>query len=96
MEPISAGDTVEVVETCPCGGVDELLGVYTVVEHTTERMRYISHCGRTDIFTRLAMVTLAGIRDYYPVRWLRRVPPLTELDKIDSQDRIPEKEYEHV
>jgi len=96
MEPIKTGDTVEVVEVCSCGDADYLLGVYTVVETTTLRTHFMTSCGRTDIYTRLALVTLNGIRDYFPVRWLRRVPPLSELEGKETQERKPVKEKSHV
>ena len=96
MEPIKTGDTVEVVDVCICGDAKHLLGRYTVVETTTERVRFITTCGKTDIFTRLALVTLDGIHDYFPVRWLRRVPPLSELEGKETQERKPVKEKIHV
>jgi len=96
MEPINAGDTVVVIEVCSCGEAKHLLGVYTVVEKTTERMRFLTTCGRTHIYTRLALVTLDGIHDYWPIRWLRRVPPLSDLEGKETQERKPVKEKIHV
>jgi hypothetical protein len=86
---IEAGDTVEVVEVCPCGETEYLLGVYTVVLHTTERRLTSTSCGRVLMYTRNALVTMCGWTGYYPVRWLRKVPPLNELEEIHTTHDEP-------
>ena len=60
-----------------------------MVIHVTERGLVSTTCGRIIMRTRRALVTMCGVTDYYPVRWLRKVPPLDELEEIHTTHDEP-------
>jgi hypothetical protein len=80
-DAINVGDTVQIVEGCVCGSSDDILWLYSIVDEITEPMTMSSSCGAPDITSRLARITLRGMNGYYPLIWLKKVPPLDEKEK---------------
>lgn len=88
-EPIKVGDLVVVVGS-HCGG--SALGIIrTVIEIKTNYYGQCSKCGFRQVHS------VVGVLDgpapwslwHVPLPWLRRIPPLAELDEVERDESIP-------
>ena len=84
-EPIKVGDLVRVVKA-HCPGFDrEASGVVFVVEELSgPRAHRCSHC-RSIFF---GVVALGGDNWAIPLPYLRRIPPLSELEDVKREEEI--------
>jgi hypothetical protein len=91
-EEIKVGDLVYVATTCCSGTASESLGLIGAVEEL-ELPRYFS-CTRCTY----CLTTFSGLHAYLncssayskaPIGWLRKIPPLTELNKVEREEEIP-------
>lgn len=86
MSAIDRGDTVQVVRWPCCG---EALGAIFLVEavHSADGCQ-CNYCGRMHFDVgRLAIAW--GPRKAAPVKWLKKYPPLGELEKSKINEEVP-------
>lgn len=89
-EPIKKGDLVVVVRTdCP-QSAEVILGAIREVEGlgylSATRAPRCEGCGQTYSISELADI---GRDQFAPLAWLRRIPPLSELEGADTREEIP-------
>jgi hypothetical protein len=90
-KPISVGDLVQVVKWSPCGCG---LGVIGTVHGFTTNMsdRGCGLCGAREPGAQrtLAVELAPNSKKGVPVAWVRRIPPLSELEGERTQEDIRE------
>ena len=88
-KPISVGDLVVAVRDGGCGG--HLGEFYTVLEIGNSSVADFScqRCGGIHLFPGTpALVDRGAGAGYLPLSWLKRIPPLEELDKLKREQEI--------
>lgn len=87
-EPIKPGDLVQVVKSC-CG---QALGLIFTVSHfhTDDKNLRCYDCGhREGAFTEVhATAPFGDDFDYAPLHWLKRIPPLSELEGEERREEL--------
>lgn len=83
-KPISVGDLVMLVKGC-CQDAEKHLGWVGTVEGVLQTHSYC-HCG--DSFAGLCAIVTIEKRGDLPLRWLKRIPPLEELDEVKRDEEI--------
>jgi hypothetical protein len=90
-KPISVGDLVMVLRSCDCKP-ERGYGTIFTVEAIEAAYRF--ECIRCDRIIRdgrpLAFGRISKGPGYHPVAWLRRIPPLEELEGEKTQEKIKE------
>lgn len=88
-EPIKVGDLVAVVHQC-CDTDSELGEIFSVTRMRGPLLMTCSHC-------KWSAVTVGAIGGHasnlpwfggVPVHWLKRIPPLDELDDVKREEEI--------
>lgn len=88
MSDIKVGDLVMVIGDC-CGA--KALGKIFIVESIHHAHKYCCrHCSFSLINGELlAFSTVNGRSGYWPLNWLRRIPPLSELEPAETKEELP-------
>lgn len=89
---IEAGDTVQIIDHCPCGSSKEFLWMYSIAQEVSPRIVLHRECGRPPLHTRLVYIDIGDYAGWFPTRWLRKVPPLDEIEKVQDRQTAPVKE----
>lgn len=94
-KPIAVGDLVQVVRTC-CNEFLKGPWIFQVAEIASEPEAFCSQCSK-DVPGGAQARGLTGHRVGVPLPWLRRIPPLSELEGQQTQEplRVPRKEPQH-
>lgn len=92
-KPISVGDLVMVVRGCGCRSGR----IYCVIENCPDSRGWICRitpdlgigCGT--ILPPCVLVRVQNVlgKGYFPRQWLRRIPPLSELDSVEHKQEQP-------
>jgi hypothetical protein len=86
-KPISVGDLAVVLKT-HCDSNPNLGRIVTVDSIVTHWIRCIQ-CRKNSVFEgRIAIYCVRGERFGSPLPWLKRIPPLDELENIDVEDKL--------
>lgn len=79
---IQVGDLVMVKQVC-CD--TSVLGVPFIVSRAILSGHYCTNCGKSHTASMLAI----GLRDYgVPFSWLKRIPPLDELEGRRTEEKL--------
>jgi len=85
-EPIKIGDLVAIVDGCCEKSRSRALGVHATV------LRFYSNPGRLCIFCDGPTPALRAELDHEqwnaPVAWLKRIPPIEELDDVKHEEEV--------
>jgi hypothetical protein len=85
---ISVGDLVVVTgAACVCTQLD--IGKFSTVEEITVYGGFCRCCGKTLPPCPVARVTHNGAVAHKPLSWLKRIPPLEELERIEEAEGAP-------
>ena len=94
QRPIAVGDLVRIVRNHGCLGPDRGMGVIFTVERM--EIAHSFHCrGCQQIITEMRGKTLlygriAAGDGYYPLAWVKKIPPLEELEGANTDEPIKE------
>ncbi len=89
-EPIKAGDWVQVIHWHPCGCRLGYVRQVYIIYRNNKRLRYCIPCNGP----RLPVPDSDLIRAVFtegascPASWLRKIPPLGELESEETKERI--------
>lgn len=87
-----AGDLARVVRSCSCPGADGILNFYGFVHELVPAPYNVGryeNCGALWYVGMAAIIEITGHLGTLPREWLRKVPPLTEDEKIEEQTDAP-------
>lgn len=86
-KPISVGDLVVVVgQHCSAMGADWLGDVYTVTGDIQSALPRCGYCGGSVHSARIVSFDTGG--RWLPVQYLKRIPPLDELEGVRQDEEI--------
>lgn len=91
--PIGVGDLVRIVQSHDCDPNLGLGYITTVERIEIARAFQCAKCMKIDHSLdgqKLAYGTIAGTSGYWPLAWLRRIPPLAELEDQDTREDLRE------
>lgn len=86
-EPIKAGDLVEVIATSGCAHID-YRGYYKRVERIIPAMELVCEECNASIGRHVHAEFTDEYPAHLPLSWLRRVPPLEELEGEKQDEEI--------
>jgi hypothetical protein len=90
-KPISAGDLVYVVRACDCNRERGVGRMFVVAKIEGAYNWHCKYCATIFTDGRLLAYGDAWFGDgYHPVAWLRRIPPLEELEGQRTEEKIHE------
>jgi hypothetical protein len=88
-EPIKVGDLVRVVRACDCKPLRGYGTIFMVEKIETAFNLTCKHCSAVIRDGRpLAYGTISKGSGWHPLAWLRRIPPLSELDDVRQDEEI--------
>ena len=85
-EPIKVGDLVVVVRTCCAARYAESGGIVTRVREIVQSEYYCWDCAEKG--TLRALLDISGKYNAAPLFWLKRIPPLDELEGEKRDEEI--------
>lgn len=89
-EKISAGDLVVVVRADHSCAIKTIGMIFTVKEIPTHHPGiYCIKCKQSNIALPDSPIAKLGGGRAFPLHWLKRIPPLSELESIDEQIKEP-------
>ncbi len=84
-EPIKVGDLVIVIHIC-CDGVNTPLGKITTIAEIRHNVTCCDKCGQRNDTTHAA--SIQNFQNGLPLSWLKRIPPLAELEGEKRDEEI--------
>jgi hypothetical protein len=88
-EPIKVGDLVILIRTCGCKSKNDVTGYISQVTEIRHADRPCQCCGKiwpTDVVFPIGQWGDANV----PFSWVKRIPPLSELEGQPTQEDIKE------
>jgi hypothetical protein len=83
-EPIKAGDLVMIVKDfCGCD-----IGEIFVAGEIQNRFNSLQVCNECGTYGDTPILRTRRLKGWYPVSWLKRIPPLSELDDVRQDEEI--------
>lgn len=94
MSDIKVGDLVMVVRTCCSVSAERVMGALFTVSHIGNELAKCSGCGATDFGGLFAFSSekygKRRIADMAPISWIKRIPPLSELEGQNEKKELHE------